>query len=62
MNKADRNPWLAKITRHDIKTNKTEKHNTICIGHHYTQDEDKKKPQHNTIHYTQTNTNNVNKT
>jgi len=33
-------------TRHKTKTNKIKKHNTICVGHHYTQ----------------TNTNNVNKT
>jgi hypothetical protein len=32
--------------RHKTRTNKTKKHNTICVGHHYTP----------------TNTNNVNKT
>ena len=45
---------------------KQKKHNTICVGHHYTQDVDKQNKKHNTIcvghHYTQANTNNVNKT
>ena len=45
---------------------KQKKHNTICVGHHYTQDVDKQNKKHNTIcvghHYTQANTYNVNKT
>ena len=34
-------------TKHKTKTNK-QKHNTICVRHHYTQDEEKQtKTQHN---------------
>ena len=45
-----------------------QKHNTICVRHHYTQDTRQRqtKQKHNTIcvghHYAQTNTNSVNKT
>jgi hypothetical protein len=56
-------------TSHKDKQNKNnKKHNTICAGHHYTQDTRQRqtKQKHNTIcaghHYMQTNTNNVNKT
>ena len=49
-------------TQDEDKQNK--KHDTICVGQHYTQDVDKQNKKHNTIcvghHYTQTNTNNVN--
>ena len=47
-----------------------QKHNTICVGHHYTKTNtnnvNKTRQKHNTIcvghHYTKTNTNDVNKT
>ena len=29
--------WTSSYTRHKTKTN-TQKHNTICVGHHHTQD------------------------
>jgi hypothetical protein len=38
--------WMPSYTRHRTKTKEAKKHNTICVGHHYTQ----------------ANTNNVNKT
>ena len=55
-------------TRHKRKANKTNKHNTICVGDLHTQDTKRRqaKQKHNTIcvghHYTQTNINKVNKT
>jgi len=58
------NPEKVTTWVHKTKTSKTKKHNTICVGHRHTQDEDTKKT-HNTIcvghHYAQTSTYNVNK-
>jgi hypothetical protein len=32
--------WTPPHTREKMKTNKTKNHNTICVGHHHTQDKD----------------------
>ena len=58
--------WTPPYTRHKTKTSKIQKHSTLCVGHHHTQDtrrrQTKQKTQHNmcwtppyTRHKTKTN-------
>jgi hypothetical protein len=41
--------WTPPYTRHKTKTSKIQKHSTLCVGHHHTQDEDKLSNKHSTI-------------